>query len=492
MAFPRSSLRIRDRSSTAGAEIAGLSQADVGAPAAVPADYRALLHIAVIACLVASLVPLSYPVVGVFVHSIDAPLALLAVLAMLSPHHPPVARSPDRLGSAIDAGLALYVWLFALSAIYSVHPLNSLNATLDLARCAVGYLALRRVLATGVLRLRFLLWAVLACWTIEIAVGVAQHATEQPIGMVSTYFGDTSGSEVGWFEFDEEVSYDKVIRVSGTHYLAPDYGCWLVFFSMVLTAGIALLRVPAAARALLLGVLHGLTLWLLTLSLARGVVAFYLLALGLLFALWQARRPARLLLPLCAAALLMLLLTTALLTPDLHDLTSQDVLLKRSFEDEQRGLFLDVALHLMDFPRTWLIGVGPDAIFPAASRFGVDLTHLAVYGTTDFHQHSSGTHNFFVDTAVESGCMAAITVILTMLASTTKAWRDYLGAHHRRERVIAAVLAAFWSAAYIPFLTQNNYLAPFGGLFVVFMLAWLQEHRRAAVSFPRLETALDG
>lgn len=441
-----------------------------------------MLHIAVIACLVASLVPLSYPVAGVYVHSIDAPLALFVVLAMLSPR-PAVTRS-DRLARAIDAGLAVYVWLFALSAVYSVHHLNSLNASLDLARCAVGYLALRRVLAAGILRLGPLAWAAVACWAIEIAVGVAQHATEQPVGVVSTYFGDTSGGEVGWFEFDEEVAYDKVIRVSGTHYLGPDYGCWLVFFSMVLTAGIALLRVPTAARALLLGVLHGLTFWLLTLSLARGVVAFYLLALGILFTLWVARRPVRLLLPLCASAL-MLLLTTAVLAPDLHDLTSQDVLFKRGFEDEQRGLFLDVAVHLLDFPRTWLIGVGPDAIFPAAYQFGVDLTHLATFGRTDFHQHSPGIHNFFVDTAIESGAVAAIVVLLTMLAITAKAWRDYLGAQQRRDRVIAAVLAAFWSGAYIPFLTQNNYVAPFGGLFVVFMLAWLQEHRRAASSFLR-------
>ncbi len=60
------------------------------------ADLRFIWHAAITACFVASILPLSYPICGVFVHTIDFPLSLLVFLSATLPRGTAARGQPCR------------------------------------------------------------------------------------------------------------------------------------------------------------------------------------------------------------------------------------------------------------------------------------------------------------------------------------------------------------------------------------------------------------
>jgi hypothetical protein len=255
-------------------------------------------------------------------------------------------------------------------------------------------------------------------------------------------------------------------------------------FALVMSMDLLTTRLGSVWRLSLVALVQGATLLMVVASLSRGVILFQAAALAVLYLAWarEHRRDAAML--ACMTGAVVLVLLSLLLSTSGTSPLAEIALFKRGLEGEQRGLLAETALQLFRFPRTWIVGVGPDAIFPAALAYGVDLSMLAVYGTIDLAQLSSGTHNFFLDNFIGGGLVLGCLGLGIAGAIIARAWRHYQAAETPDERIFAAGLLAFWTAGMIPFALQNDFLSPPTAMFILLFLAWLPHggRRRMAAS----------
>jgi hypothetical protein len=178
-----------------------------------------------------------------------------------------------------------------------------------------------------------------------------------------------------------------------------------------------------------------------------------------LFGTWGRRQPQGAALLICGLGFLGIMGLLLLEPWEASSSLALPAIVKRGFEDQERGRLAWMAWQLLYDLRTWLVGVGMGAIFPAAHKHGLDLSQLVFIGKIDPANHSSGTHNFFIDAVVENGFAHGVIIVAILALVIVRCHRAHATATSTAAQTLAAALLAFWLGSLIPFLHMNDYLS---------------------------------
>jgi hypothetical protein len=375
----------------------------------------------------------------------------------------PVSGEPIRMWGLPTRLLFSLFAIILLTNVFTYHPQNSLNASLNWLRASLFYWALTSLARRDLLTFKTISMAAFWSWCLEAAVGSIQIVTKQPIGLVANYFGTSANEQVDY----SLSAADLVWRVSGTHHHPIVFGLWIATLAML---GYAFLGGKRGGWAKLMrSLILPTTGLLLFASLTRGTLVFFIAELGV-FYLCTIISTKRINIYLVGAGCAILL---AAAWYAYHVVTSSRglgnlfVLATRfsQSEDDLRWNFIRQGFTLLRHrPLLWLTGTGSDAMYPAALQEGVyDKVTL---NWQNLSNTAFGIHNMYLKMLVENGVVAGFLFALLHIRVVLRALgRAFTGGTND------AVLASITVGWFLAFSVYMEIYQPEYSLFMVSVIA---------------------
>jgi len=333
------------------------------------------------------------------------------------------------------------------------------------------YSVLRALRKSGHIEVGDIGWAACWGWSIEAAVAAMQYATGQPFGLVANYFGQNA-NEATMYNWSATLS---VWRVSGTHPHPIMFGMWMTAFALLAFGYLGQRKGIAASvfRSLILPV----TAWVLFISLTRGTLTYFLLAVLAYSYLRALRRNGGLLFWYVGAAAVGLVAAYLWFTPDIFgQLGSSSALAARFGQaaDDLRWELISQGLHLLNGdPTRWFVGVGTNAMFPAALQ--MNLYTGLVWGWLDLSNTTVGIESMYLKLLVENGFLVFFLFVALHIHTLRLAVKNAAGYGGGRLDAAIAAIVVGWIVAFNVYLLS---ISPFHAPILALVLAFADGDRR--------------